>query len=112
MTEPKNEPVRIVLPARTSIPPVCLVPPKITPLPAASEFRSAGPAQDRPKNETARISTLMSPIHAIDGLPPALGITTSSALGGLDAIPPAFRWILFGSASVNFLIQIWIYVVS
>ena len=96
MTEPKNEPVRIVLPAQTPIAPVRLVSPKITPLPAASEL------QTPPINETARFSSV----------PPVPVRPTSSPLVGFDAIPPAFRWLLFGFASVNFLIQIWIYVVS
>ena len=109
MTEPKNEPVRIVLPARTPMAPVRLVPPKITPLPAASESQSAGPAQDRPKNETARITILMPPIRPAEEAGP---VATSRPRDGFDAIPLTFRWVLFGFASVNFLIQIWIYVVS
>lgn len=131
MTEPKNEPVRIalptpdkvspsgngakhpmvriVLPTRTSAAPVRLVPPKITPVPAAFEPRSADLNQSTPKNETARISTLTFP----PGVPPVpLVVVTASPPDPFDAIPPAFRWVLFGIASVNFLIQIWIYVVS
>jgi hypothetical protein len=85
-----------------------LVPPKIKPLPAASEPRSADPAQSRPKNETARISTLPPP----PAVPPVPLEVTASQVDGFDAIPSPFRWVLFGIASANFLIQIWIYVVS
>jgi hypothetical protein len=152
MTEPKNEPVRIALPARpdkvspsgngaehpavrivlpalTPVAPVRLVPPKITPsvapdsatkpgtairgLPAASEPRFADPSQSRPKNETARVSTLTpSPVPPAEAGPPVPVVVTASPLDGFDAIPVPFRWVLFGIASANFLIQIWIYVVS
>jgi hypothetical protein len=125
MTEPKNEPVRIALPARpdkasppgngaehpavrivlptrTPVAPVRREPPKITPLqPAAPEPQAAVPTESGPKNETARISTLTPPL-----------VVTASRLDPFDAIPPTFRWALFGTASANFLIQIWIYVVS
>ena len=125
MTEPKNEPVRIALPARpdkappsgngaahsavrivlptrTPVAPMRRAPPKIAPLQAAPELRPAGPAHSTPKNETARFSSV----------PPVPVAVTSAPVDGFDAIPPTFRWALFGVASVNFLIQIWIYVVS
>lgn len=127
MTEPKNDPVRvalpprpdkappsgkgakhpgvrIVLPTQTPAAPVRLVPPRITPLAAVPESRAAVPTESRPKNETVRISTLTPPPLAV--------VVTSSLPDPFDAIRPTLRWALVGTASVNFLIQIWIYVVS
>src|SRR5687767_644370 len=126
MTEPKNEPVRIalpsqpekaspsgngaehplvriVLPTRTPVAPVRRAPPKIT-----------VPPHSTPKNETARISELAPPpaLPIAKGAQPLPVVAVSSPLDGFDAIPPIFRWVLFGIASTNFLIQIWIYVVS
>lgn len=138
----KDDPVRIVLPSRTPAAPVRRVPPKITPfagrtpesipvpsllqplpkppgpdssaqsraalsaLPPAEAGR-AGSAQAGPKNETARISILPTPVP-----PPSIGMAVAPKLDPFDAIPRFFRWGLFSFASLNFLIQIWIYVVS
>src|SRR5687767_13177584 len=111
MTEPNNEPVlisvppqpeaspsgngverplvRIVLPTRTPVAPVRRAPPKIT-----------VPPHSTPKNETARISELPSPlpIPVAKGAQPAPGVAASGPLDGFDAIPPSFRWVLFGIA--------------
>lgn len=78
-------------------------------LPPASEAGRAGSAQAGPKNETARISMLPSPTPVP---PPSIGLAVAPKLDPFDAIPRSFRWGLFSFASVNFLIQIWIYVVS
>jgi hypothetical protein len=107
MTEPKTEPVRVAFPARTPAAPVRLVPPKITP-------SAAEDCATKPKNETARISALTPPLsfRVAEGAQPVPVLVTSSPADAFDAIPPSFRWGLFGFASLNFLIQIWIYVVS
>jgi hypothetical protein len=66
-----------------------------------------------PKNETARISSLpASPARSAEGVPAVPLVATARPVDGFDAIPATLGWGLFGIASVNFLIQIWIYVVS
>jgi len=81
----------------------------LSPLPPASEAGRAGSAQAGPKNETARISILPTPTPAPA---PSFSPGTAARLDPFDTIPRSVRWGLFSFAFVNFLIQIWIYVVS
>ena len=99
MTEPKNEPVRIALPPR---PDKASLSGNSGEHPAGRIVLPAGQTHSTPKNETVRFSSV----------PPVPLAVPSSQLDAFDAIPPTFQWALFGIASVNFLIQIWIYVVS
>jgi hypothetical protein len=90
-------------------PPGRETPGAITPLPA-SEGEPAPSTEAGPKNETARISILSSPLPA-----PKLAIdmvAVARPLDPFDAVPKSFCWGLFGIAALIFLIQIWNYVVS
>jgi hypothetical protein len=78
-------------------------------LPPASDTGRAGSAQSGPKNETARINILPTPTPIP---PPSISMAVAPKLDPFDAMPRSFRWGLFSFATVNFLIQIWIYVVS
>ena len=81
----------------------------LSPLPPASEPERAGLAQAGPKNETARINILPTPTPARTS---STSMGAPAKLDPFDAIPRPVRWGLFSFAFVNFLIQIWIYVVS
>jgi len=81
----------------------------LSPRPPASEAGRADSAQAGPKNETARISILPTPTPVP---PPSISMVATARLDPFDAIPRSVRWGLFSFAFVNFLIQIWIYVVS
>ena len=81
----------------------------LSPFPPASEAGRAGSSQAGPKNETARISILPTPTPLRS---PPISMVATAKPDSFDALPRSVRWGLLSFAFVNFLIQIWIYVVS